>query len=316
MVWADRRTGRPRVRAGTVISARDEIWIDMVQFDVGVADRLWEGSAPAQGAPGWYDDVSGLIETAHGPAEPRELVDEPIVVEDMQRTTLGRPRRHSRDRRTVGRMIAMKVVAATTASVLGVAAAAAATTGIVATVAGMVVPMIEARVFPADDGDERRSGGPDSGIDDRLMTIAQASPATATPVTSPQATDGGPAAGVTPTRTAAAVEAVDGDPAEPVEPVASSATPTDPVEASPEPATPTDPLEAVPPEPSSEPEHPARSPSADAPPAAVGSPPDTPASPHADDAGSRRAHGGGRPAQRDDVSAGPVRRPDRPQRAG
>jgi hypothetical protein len=302
-----------------VISARDEIWIDMVQFDVGAADRLWEGTAPAQGAPGWYDDVSGLIETAHGPAEPHELVDEPIVVDDMQRATLGRPHRQCRHRRTVGRVIAMKAVAATTASVLGVAAAAAATTGIVATVTGMVVPMIEARVFPADDdGNERRLGGTDSGIDDRLMTMAQAPPASPTPVTIRQATDRGPATvSVTPTRTAPADEAVAGDPVEPVEPVAASAAaPTDPVETAPEPALATDPAEAAPPEPSSEPEHPARSPSADAPPAAAGSPPDTPASPHTDDAGSGRAHDGGRPAERDDVPAGPVRRPGHPQRAG
>ena len=38
-----------KVRAGTVISARDEIWIDMMQFDVRAADRLWEGIPPAAG---------------------------------------------------------------------------------------------------------------------------------------------------------------------------------------------------------------------------------------------------------------------------
>ena len=131
----------------------------MVQFDVRVADRLWEGIPPAHGAPGWYDDVSGLIETASGPAEPHELVDEPVVVEDMHQTTLGGPRR-CRHGRTLGRLIALKAAAATTASVVGVAAAAAATTGIVATVASVVVPVIEEHVLPADDDDRRpRSGG-------------------------------------------------------------------------------------------------------------------------------------------------------------
>lgn len=121
----------------------------MVQFDVRAADRLWEGIPPEHGAPGWYDDVSGLIETANGPAEPHELVDEPVVVEDMHKTTLGGPRR-CRQGRTVGRLIAMKAAAATTASVVGVAATAAATTGIVATVASVVVPVIEEHVLPAD----------------------------------------------------------------------------------------------------------------------------------------------------------------------
>jgi hypothetical protein len=136
-----------------VTSARDEIWIDMVQFDVRAADRLWEGIPPAHGAPEWYDDVSGLIETASGPAEPHELVDEPVVVEDMHETALGRPRR-CRHRRTLGRVVAMKAAAATTASVLGVAAAAAATTGIVATMASVVVPAIEEHVLMADDDDQ------------------------------------------------------------------------------------------------------------------------------------------------------------------
>jgi hypothetical protein len=125
----------------------------MVQFDVRVADRLWEGIPPAHGAPEWYDDVSGLIETASGPAEPHELVDEPVVVEDMHETTLGRPRR-CRHGRTLGRVVAMKAAAATTASVLGVAAAAAATTGIVATMASVVVPAIEEHVLMVDDDDQ------------------------------------------------------------------------------------------------------------------------------------------------------------------
>jgi hypothetical protein len=142
-----------------VTSARDEIWIDMIQFDVRAADQLWEGVPPAHGAPEWYDDVSGLIETAHGPAEPHELVDEPIVVDGMHRSTLGRHRCRCHDGRTVGHLIGMKAAAATAAAVLGVAATAAATTGIVATVAGMVVPAIEEHVFLVD-GDQHESATP------------------------------------------------------------------------------------------------------------------------------------------------------------
>jgi hypothetical protein len=37
--------------AGSVTFPRDEIWIDMMQFDTRAADRLWEGSAPLPGVP-------------------------------------------------------------------------------------------------------------------------------------------------------------------------------------------------------------------------------------------------------------------------
>jgi hypothetical protein len=178
-----------------VTSARDEIWIDMVQFDVRAADRLWEGIPPAQGAPEWYDDVSGLIETASGPAEPCELVDEPVVVEDMHKTTLGRPR-HCRHGRTLGGAVAMKAAAATTAGVLGVAAAAAATTGIVATMASVVVPAIEEHVLMADDDQEaavppaprsRDSGGtPDTRPERQPNDLAAAPPAAPATPASPQ----------------------------------------------------------------------------------------------------------------------------------
>jgi hypothetical protein len=212
-----------RVRAGTVISARDEIWIDMIQFDVRAADRLWEGTAPAEGAPGWYDDVSGLIGTATGPAEAHELVDEPIVVEDMHHTTLDRSSRRRHQRRTVGRVMAMKAAAATTASVLGVAAAAAATTGIFATVAGMVVPVIEKHVLlvtddtpesgtPATPAPGATLGSPDPGVDDQGMAVSAppASPAqgAATPGPSAPAADPGSAPSVTTAPTAPAFEPV------------------------------------------------------------------------------------------------------------
>jgi hypothetical protein len=200
-----------------VISARDEIWIDMVQFDVRAADQLWEGIPPAHGAPGWYDDVSGLIETASGPAEPHELVDEPVVVEDMHETTLGGPR-HCRHRWTLGRVVAMKAVAASTASVLGVAAAAAATTGIVATVARVVVPVIEEHVLLADDDDQeaavpaaprgRDSGGtPDTRPEHQATDLAAAPPAAPATPASPDPADPEPAvASASPAPTAPTAE--------------------------------------------------------------------------------------------------------------
>src|SRR5262245_38567038 len=186
-VAPDRRTREATVRAGTVTSARDEIWIDMIQFDVRAADRLWEGTAPADGAPAWYDDVSGLIETATGPAEPHELVDEPVVVEDMHRTAHGRCSRRHQHRRTVGRVVAMKAAAVTTVGVMGVAAAAAATTGLVATVAGVIAPAIEGHVMitggaadsgtPATPAPDVALASPDPSLDNPGVALAEAQPA-------------------------------------------------------------------------------------------------------------------------------------------
>jgi hypothetical protein len=289
-----------------VISARDEIWIDMMQFDVRAADRLWEGVAPAQGAPGWYDDVSGLIETANGPAEPHELVDEPIVVDDMHRTTLGRSPSRCRRGRTVGRVIALKTAAATTASVLGLAAAAAATTGIVATVAAVVVPVIEEHVLPVEEDKHEPAtpaatppapaGGPDTGLDDQSMDLAGASPAIPAPAPSPQPTPSEPAAEhLTSAPSAPAVEAV-ADVAPSPQPAALEPVATHPI-------PPTDPshVKSAPHDPpSAEPRHPAKGPPADTAPAKLVAPRDTPASPDAShrDSGSGRTHKGGRKAER------------------
>jgi hypothetical protein len=131
-----------------VTTPRDEIWIDMTQFDTSLADAVWDGTAPVPDAPRWYDDVITLVHTARGPAEPGELIAEPLVVEKMHLTTVGAGRvagRH-RPRKALGRLLAMKAAAATTAGVVGVAAAAAATTGLVATVATVVVPVIKEHV--------------------------------------------------------------------------------------------------------------------------------------------------------------------------
>ncbi|HKY67381.1 MAG TPA: hypothetical protein VJM49_13460, partial [Acidimicrobiales bacterium] len=129
---------------------RDLLWADMVQFDPPHADRVWEGDVGDLDAPVWYEHLGDLIHRARGPAEPDELLDEPVVVDNMRRAGVGAtiralPRR--RGVRTVGRMVAMKATAAaTTAGLVGVAAA---TTGIVATVtATVVVPAINERVLP------------------------------------------------------------------------------------------------------------------------------------------------------------------------
>jgi hypothetical protein len=131
-----------------VTPPRDQIWIDMTQLDTSLADAVWDGTAPVTDAPRWYDDVITLVHTARGPAEPGELIAEPLVVEKMHLTTMGAGRvagRH-RPRKALGRLLAMKAAAATTAGVVGVAAAAAATTGLVATVATVVVPVIKEHV--------------------------------------------------------------------------------------------------------------------------------------------------------------------------
>ena len=130
----------------------DQLWVDMTQFDTEVADGVWDGTTVDPDAPSWYRDLRSVIHRARGPAEPHELVDEPVTVPAMHRTARGRtlariPR--SGGVRALGRVVAVKAAAATTASVVGVAAAAAATTGIVATVAAsVVVPAVAEHVVP------------------------------------------------------------------------------------------------------------------------------------------------------------------------
>jgi hypothetical protein len=132
-------------------SSRDELWVDMVQFDTTIADQIWDGDARDPDTPRWYDDMRALIRRARGPGEPDELVDEPVLLDTMHRAARGAiitrlPRRSGV--RTLGRIVAMKAAAATTASVVSVAAAAA-TTGIVATVAAtVVVPVLNEHVMP------------------------------------------------------------------------------------------------------------------------------------------------------------------------
>jgi hypothetical protein len=175
------------------VTDSDDLWIGMAQFDTGLADGLWEGLPPPDDAPEWYGKVSGLIHAASAPAGPSDLAGEASIVARMQaaivdaaadpsreidlrhavvrrravespRHLAARPRAAQHEQghraRLVGRIVAVKAVAVTTAVVLGVTAAAA-TTGIVATV---VVPALQDRdqptEVPAVGGDE---GGPSDG---------------------------------------------------------------------------------------------------------------------------------------------------------
>jgi len=149
----------------------------MAQFDTGLADGLWEGLPPPGDAPEWYGKVSTLIHAASAPAAPSDLAGESSIVARMQaalvdaadppraidlrhavvrRRAVDSPRHLAARRRAaqheqghgarlVGRIVAVKAVALTTAVVLGVTAAAA-TTGIVATV---VVPALQHRDQPS-----------------------------------------------------------------------------------------------------------------------------------------------------------------------
>jgi hypothetical protein len=175
------------------VTDSDDLWIEMAQFDTGLADGLWEGLPPPDDAPEWYGKVSGLIHAASAPAGPSDLAGEASIVARMQaaivvaaadppreidlrhavvrrravespRHLAARPRAAQHEQghraRLVGRIVAVKAAALTTAVVLGVTAAAA-TTGIVATV---VVPALQDRdqptELPAVGGDQ---GGPSDG---------------------------------------------------------------------------------------------------------------------------------------------------------
>ncbi len=140
-----------RPKGAPVTVDRDELWVDMAQFDTRLADGVWDGEAADPDAPRWVSDLRALVHRARGPAEPHELIDEPTVVDSMRRATLGETLAelpHRPGVRALGRVVAMKAAAATTASVMTVAAAAA-TTGLVATMAAtVVVPVIHERVMP------------------------------------------------------------------------------------------------------------------------------------------------------------------------
>lgn len=182
----------------------DDLWIGLAQFDTRHADGLWDPNAAtgaADNAPAWYGRVATLLRSAQAPATSDELAGEADIVARMQAAALdpagaathtgadralstddGRPRhlraasgaqapghRH-RGARVVGRIVAVKAAAVTTAVAVGVTAAAA-TTGIVATV---VVPALsdrdqpvsqEERPPPADGGGSTtgRGGGSSDG---------------------------------------------------------------------------------------------------------------------------------------------------------
>jgi hypothetical protein len=158
----------------------DDLWIELAQFDTDHADRLWDASGVTDDAPAWYGRVATLLRSAEAPAADDELAGEADIVARMQAAILdtdaagagdadadeitragtpdhGRPRhlrpvpaahgsgdRRRQGARVVGRIVAVKAAAVTTAVAVGVTAAAA-TTGIVATV---VVPALQNRDQP------------------------------------------------------------------------------------------------------------------------------------------------------------------------
>jgi hypothetical protein len=191
----------------------------MAQFDTGLADGLWEGLPPPGDAPEWYGKVSALIHAASAPAGPSDLAGEASIVARMQaavvdaaadppreidlrhavvrRRAVDSPRHLVARRRAaqheqghgarlVGRIVAVKAVALTTAVVLGVTAAAA-TTGIVATV---VVPALQDRNQPSVEklpaivvdpggpsgGSESPSGSSGSGRLDCVLRLETCGP--------------------------------------------------------------------------------------------------------------------------------------------
>lgn len=255
------------------MTPRDEIWVDMTQFDTEVADAVWGGTHDDRSAPPWYRDVRSLIHRARGPAEAHELADEPAVIEAMGRTARGHHPAPAHTRvgaqrasgvHTLGRVVAMKAAAATTATLIGVTAAAAATTGIVATMAATVVvpavrdhvaPLIGDRLDPtvvvdgtspsrAGDGSEADSSevtpchagdGDDCGTLD-LSTAGALAPDASAPAEVPVAANPEPAD--TPAQEVAPVEqnpvVIEAAPAEP-EPVADATTAEAPATGDPEP---------------------------------------------------------------------------------
>jgi hypothetical protein len=245
------------------VTHHDELWADMAQFDHEVADGVWDGTTRDPDAPAWYREVLSLIHRAKGPAEPDELVDEPVVVATMHGATLGEklariPR--SSGVRTLGRVVAMKAAAATTASLVSVAAAAAATTGIVATVAATVVvpavaehvvPMIGDRLAPAVAAPSAKfthegtagSHEPSTGESqsDQAETPPVADPVTTEPAEPAPTVEADPAIDAAPAP--AEVAPVPEDPAtepateEPIDPVAAEPEAEEPVEAPVDPAT-------------------------------------------------------------------------------
>jgi hypothetical protein len=127
-------------------ASRDELWVDMTQFDPRLADRVWEGDLRDPDAPRWYTDVAAAIRRARGPAEPGELIDEPVVVANMSGAALGRRvtvRPHRQRSHALHRIVAIKATA--TVASLTMVGVAAATTGLVA---GVVVPAINEHIAP------------------------------------------------------------------------------------------------------------------------------------------------------------------------
>jgi hypothetical protein len=114
----------------------DDLWAEPTRLDTEFADLGWDGTPPPDATPELSHDVRTVIDTARGPGEPDELNNEHEIVDAMRAAALRvahlEPRRR---RRTgfVGRVVAVKGVAAVGVIAFGVATAAAAT-GIVASI--------------------------------------------------------------------------------------------------------------------------------------------------------------------------------------
>jgi hypothetical protein len=242
------------------MSARDEMWVDMTQFDHQAADGLWDGTHRDPDAPPWYRDLRSLIHRARGPAETHELLDEPLVVDTMHRVRMGSSISrlpHSPRVRTLGRILAMKAAAATTASMIGIATAAAATTGIVAiaattvvmpVVTHQIVPMINQHIAPKVVRTETAPAPATSSVPPHHVTAAPELVIPREPVTpaEPLAAHVAEGTAVTPAADAAAKAE-----APPTDPAVADPPPADPVVTDPPPADP-----VVDPEPEQPPVHP------------------------------------------------------------
>ena len=280
----------------------DEMWVDLLQFDHALADRVWDGTLEDPDMPEWYAELRAAILRARGPAEPHEVADEQVVVAAMQRAARGRPvgrlpRRHRV--RTMARVAGLKAAAATTsATLVGVAAAP---TGVVAVMApaidNHVVPMVERSLLPTveapltveiedEDDDARRpatAGTPCPGTGCRAddERPAGADPATPPAPPSPAAdptttTDPAPATTTTtapeaPTTTVEPAPAASEGAVDPVEPAPAAPPPAEPAPTDPAPTTPTEPAPTTPADPT--PVEPTSAPGDD-PPAPVDTAPD------------------------------------------
>lgn len=110
----------------------DDLWVELTQFDTRLADGVWDGAIPPDGAPPWSRALESLVAAARGPAAPDELVHEAEILANMRAA----PPPYTRaERRPRHRAHVLGGVAAAKALIAVVTAlgAAATTTGLVVT---------------------------------------------------------------------------------------------------------------------------------------------------------------------------------------